>query len=163
MRGGRTPNPTTLRCRYFNARSLKTNASSRPKLSYFVNLLKSGAFDVVGVSETWLTRDFKSCLLLEGSCFDIFRRDREERVGGGVALFVLSSLAAKQVKVEGELELVCCDLTSPSACLRIACCYAPPDMPTDMLQKLSSAISNLCHNAPTTPNFCFSEISMHRE
>ena len=62
-----------IRCLSFNARSLAN------KISEFQSLVVD--FDMVAVTETWLKQEIE---LLSENNFKIHRKDRANRIGGGV-------------------------------------------------------------------------------
>ena len=74
-----------LRCKLFNARSLKN------KLDNLSGLLQSSDFDVIFVTESLLRHDFPDSLLLSNTAYDLFRKDRPDGYGG-VAVFVRNTL-----------------------------------------------------------------------
>ena len=74
-----------LRCKLFNARSLKN------KLDNLSCLLQSSDFDVIFVTESLLRHDFPDSLLLSNTAYDLFRKDRPDGYGG-VAVFVRNTL-----------------------------------------------------------------------
>jgi hypothetical protein len=79
-----------LTCYYQNVRGLRT------KLSTFRRGLLLNNYDIISLSETWLTNDFNNCELFD-SRYLVWRRNREydttgQSKGGGVLLAVNKNL-----------------------------------------------------------------------
>ena len=70
---------------HFNSRSLNKNIGKIKKL-----LAKFKKFSVIAVSETWLTEE--NCQNVDLVGYDLFTSNRNNKTGGGVALYVDSSL-----------------------------------------------------------------------
>ena len=97
----------SLDCYVFNATSI------RDKLPQFNSHFSGQDFDVISVTETWLTESVFDNEVLTTGQYKIFRRDRsldtvpDKKDGGGVILAVLSSLSAKRRRdLEDKLEIV---------------------------------------------------------
>ncbi|GAB0208021.1 mitochondrial enolase superfamily member 1 [Grus japonensis] len=73
-----------LKCFYTNARSM------RNKQEELEALAQSQCYDVIGISETWWEESCDWCAVMDG--YRLFRRDRQGRRGGGVALYVTEGL-----------------------------------------------------------------------
>ena len=92
-----------LSCYYFNARSLSN------KLSDLHLLLGSMKYDVICVTETWGTNSIPDSLFLNSSFYSIVRCDITGRPGGGVCIFIKSSLKYRCVKIPPvpNIDIVC--------------------------------------------------------
>jgi len=75
---------------HLNSRSLWSNFS---KIKDYLNLFPK--FSVVAVSETWLDEDKLAEVELEG--YQMFVMNKKDRRGGGVALYVDSSLQCNMI------------------------------------------------------------------
>ena len=77
---------TPLKCLLLNARSLKSQHKQGMKVTNnihnFQDLDYSENSEIVCVNETWLNKDILNCEIL-GPDYEIFRKDRESRGGGG--------------------------------------------------------------------------------
>ena len=113
-----------LSCHYFNARSLSN------KLSDLNFLLESLEYDVICVTETWGTSLIPDSLFLNGSFYSIVRCDRPGRYGGGVCIFIKSSLKFKSVTILPipNIDIVCIDLLGFDIKYRFINCYVPLDL-----------------------------------
>lgn len=83
---------------HLNVRSLPKN------IGEFSEIINKTNFDVVAVSETWLTKNTpKDRYTLDN--FNIFRRDRSNKRGGGCALFCRNHYQAKIIKTPCDKEI----------------------------------------------------------
>ncbi|CAJ0960820.1 unnamed protein product [Ranitomeya imitator] len=73
-----------IKCMYTNARSLAN------KMDELELMLLEHNYDMVGISETWLDESHDWAVNLQG--YSLFRNDRTDKRGGGVCLYVKSSL-----------------------------------------------------------------------
>ena len=60
------------------------------------NLISSGKYDIIFVSETWLTKSVSDSMLCP-SQYSIYRRDRKSGRGGGVMVLFISNLHISQI------------------------------------------------------------------
>lgn len=110
---------------HLNSRSLWSNFS---KIKDYLNLFPK--FSVVAVSETWLDEDKLAEVELEG--YQMFVMNRKDRRGGGVALYVDSSLqcnimASRSITIENILECVTVEIRMEKQKNIIVCCiYRTP-------------------------------------
>ena len=117
---------------YFNAQSLGC------KLNELSQLLHSDIYDVISVSETWFKECDVNSLILDGANYDVLRNDRRSgnknggtKVGGGVCIFIRSSIKYKTVSVSERghgdiIDFVCADITGFENNYRLMNCYIPP-------------------------------------
>ena len=123
-----------LKIFYFNARSLL------PKLDELRLLTICHSPDVICIVESWLAPDIlDSELTLPG--YTVFRLDRN-RHGGGVAVYVRSSLSPSVLFSSDSLEFLIVSLTSHNRPLCIGTFYRPPSSPQD-ISILSRSLSTL--------------------
>ena len=128
---------------YLNARSI------RNKISLLEAYVTAEDPDIIGITETWLDldgKDVKQLYSLEG--YNLFHKDRKDRGGGGVALYVRNNIGATEVKDEENL--------SESIAVEINCgnrnrfslglVYRPPrqsgDQETEMCNFITRTASN---------------------
>ena len=117
-----TSQPSCLRVLHQNSRSLRNKLgvmrAHSPELEQY---------DVIAISETWLSQDVTDAELQVGlSSHTWFRRDRPTH-GGGVACAVRSSLspARRQDLEPADTELLFVELTTTPR-LIVGVCYCPP-------------------------------------
>jgi len=85
-------------------------------------------FDIVAITETW-AHDQISDTELEVDGFSIFRADRKDRAGGGVLLYVKSTLTAQAFDKFSDIcfeENIWCTLNLEKTKLLIGVCYRSP-------------------------------------
>ena len=99
--------------------------------------------DVVCVVETWLSPDISDSELylpnFQCFCLDHFCR------GGGILVYVKSSLSASVVPVSTPIELLLLSLTFRHVPVSLATFYRPPSCPDD-LNSLHTVLSSLAHS-----------------
>ena len=119
---------------YQNVRSLKAfvkdcdgPSSYISKLSLFQDLVYGADYDMVAITETWLNPSVSSLEILPYG-YDLYRKDRESRVGGGVMLAVKNKIAVKGcLDLPGETVAVEIKLSADKLLLVVVCYRAPND------------------------------------
>lgn len=106
---------------HFNARSLK-----KDKLDYARFIFENSKVDVIAVTETWFEHGCED-KNLEIKGYTIFRNDRLNRVGGGVAIYVKTNLTAKviSVSVDSLVEFISIEITDGTTKVLVSCVYNP--------------------------------------
>ncbi|GAB0175694.1 hypothetical protein GRJ2_000034600 [Grus japonensis] len=113
-----------LKCLYTNARSM---GNKQEELEMCVCLQ---GYDLIGITETWWDSSYDWSVGMEG--YRLFRKDRQGRRGGGVALYVNDQLECMELHLGMDEEL------TESLWVRIkgragagdiiaGVCYRPPD------------------------------------
>jgi hypothetical protein len=122
----------------FNSRSLCN------KLDILYQTLSSYSYQILAVTETWLTEKYPDSLITSGLDYSIFRCDRKIKTGGGVCLFVQNCLSVTPVLTANVLNssLLSVDINDPVAHsgVRISLAYIPPSATAE-------EVSALCDNA----------------
>lgn len=117
--------PKTLRVCHINARSL----SAPSRLLDFEILTANHSIDILCITETWLTAHKPSTQYLIPGFQPPFRRDRPTGPGGGVAVYVRSSLHTSPVQLPPSISIECLSLSirlSKKTKLSIITAYRPP-------------------------------------
>ena len=146
----RSCNSDGLNILYINARSLKAFVASSDnggtrvfKIQLLQLLVFSSSYDVVCVCETWLNDSILSSEILPG--YTIYRRDRLNRIGGGVLVAVKDDIrSTRHAELEPEnTELIVIELIIPNSnSVYLSIFYRPPNSaPDDLLQLNSSLLS----------------------
>ena len=107
---------------FLNARSI------RNKVFDLQALLLMDSFDVVVIVETWLDRNYEDFeLKLEG--YNIFRKDRCNRRGGGVLIAIRNHISCiHRSDLEVKLEMIALEIRpNPTICVLLSAFYRPPD------------------------------------
>lgn len=110
---------------YFNSRSVKN------KLRDLFFLINSKKPDIVCICETWLNNNINDAELVQGLPYNVFRSDRKNKRGGGVAIIVKDNVLvchSKSVSVVDLCEYQLVDFLDPQTqnSLRLICLYRPP-------------------------------------
>ena len=103
--------------------------------------------DVIGITETWIhtnTRDFEGEFEMSG--YIMFKKDRLDREGGGVLLYVRDYLNPIDCKLETEHEMLGIVLNKLHRRLYIYLIYRPPDQSAEKDEALYSSLSNCIQN-----------------
>lgn len=129
-----------LSCLYANARSIM---NKRDELELYAIEHKS---DIIGITETWANEKISdSELNLQG--YTLFRKDRNDKKGGGVILYVENSLSVTvREELVGELfnESLWCEIQTGSDKTLVGICYRNPlttEGEDDDLRKIMDKIS----------------------
>ena len=105
-------------------------------------------YDLIFISETWLTNLFTNGLLLNNNMYDIIRCDRVTgKRGGGVCLFTKKGLRYIVQSIPehfAHLELICVDIVSNSVKHRFITVYRPPSCELQHSHDLIECMSILC-------------------
>ena len=124
-----TPAKNSLRCLYFNARSLVKKLDDLQVLAT--------KKDIIAVTETLLKPDIKDCELLPKLDFTIFRKDRLSRPGGGVMLAVFG----ERMYLECNAEALFCEVRPDSKRTFLnAVFYQPPDSSLEYMKELKKSL-----------------------
>ena len=119
-----------------------------PKLCELKSFIRDNNFDLVALSETWLSTEISDDVLKTSGYPFVMRKDRN-RHGGGIALLISESMAVTRlnnIEPDNE-EIMCFDVTLPGTrpvkhaflCL----CYRPPDH--DIVEFLDSLGNTIEH------------------
>ena len=114
-----------------------------------IDIIRSGAdaFDVLVFSESWLKPNITDDTIQIENFKPPFRKDRVDRIGGGVALYVRDNIPCKR---RTDLELR--DLESVWVELQVKCkrilvggFYKPPNSSPDYFELLKESIDRACN------------------
>ena len=144
----KNPGPSSIKCYLQNVRSLKAAvAAEGDSFEYKTALLKDVAYgydlDIICLTETWLNDSISNYQILPTG-YNIFRRDREDRVGGGTLNAIKSHLSTREISVIPlSLEAVVVEiaLNSCQTLLFIVCYRSPSEI--DFIPKFKSLLDPL--------------------
>ena len=137
-----------LKVLYLNARSVKSfiaidNHPSNKvcKITLLQELVHAGDYEVICVCETWLNKTVLDSELLPG--FNIFRKDRNGKIGGGVLIAVKEGLqATRRCDLErdgAEFVVVQINKVNNSSVI-LYTYYRPPQTYSDSLKLLNNSL-----------------------
>ena len=97
---------------------------------------------VIGITESWANEDIVDAeLALTG--YVMFRKDRRERRGGGVILYIKESIQAYEITLKSEadsVEAIWCNIVTRNSTLTIGVVYRSPNIGQEEDVKLQKAI-----------------------
>ena len=118
-----------------NARSI---VNKKNELNFIVEDIDP---HIIGITESWAKTDVTDAELgLTG--YEMFRRDRIGRRGGGVILYIKESIQAYEIKLEREAdydEAVWCKIVSGNSKLTIGLIYRSPSINEEYKKKIQNA------------------------
>ena len=97
-------------------------------------------FDVIGLTETWLSNSIFDNEILPSN-YTLFRCDRQSR-GGGVLIAVNDNIPCQKLSSPENLEATCVRLNLPNP-ITVCVIYAPPNSTSIYYETLFTFISNL--------------------
>ena len=109
-------------------------------------------YHIIGVTESWLdmsNRDYIAEFQLSG--YTIFSCERENRIGGGVILYIHSSLHPISIKIEpiNGMDIVFIKLKNNSSRKILGLIYRPPARPAEIDRLLFESISETIRQCET--------------
>ena len=124
---------------HLNTRSLPKN------IVEFSEIIYKTDFDVIAVSETWLTKNTpKDRYTLEN--YNIFRQDRKNKRGGGCALFCRNQYQAKIIKTPCDKEIpemIWLEVKVGNKNVAVGVLYKPPKIPHSVFVNLYECLANI--------------------
>ena len=101
--------------------------------------------DIIGITESWAHKDMVDAeLMLPG--YVMFRKDRQERMGGGVIMYIKDSIQAYELQMEKEAECeeaIWCNIATKNSTLAIGLIYRSPNIQQEDDEKLHNAIKEI--------------------
>ena len=131
----------SIKCLLMNARSIVNKAHEFNTLTY--------DYDAIGVTETWLKSDILDSEILPSIDFDVHRRDRADRRGGGVMLAVRSNIpCVRRHDLESNAEILACELRPKArGKLLMAVFYRPPSSDINYLKQFKAFLKDARKNS----------------
>ena len=133
-----------LKVGHINARSIPKNIDEIRRLAVSVS------FDILAVSETWLTNNVPNDRVLING-YNITRTDRNcnhKGRGGGVCFYVRSGITFKCIKVPStttQLEMLWIELTMSEKKIAVGVLYRPHWIPYNVFSELVDVIYYIQH------------------
>ena len=101
------------------------------KLAALNNLLSSCLYDIICVTETWLSKKVTDSLLIQNLPYAVIRSDRNSSKGGGACLFVANHIPFKTISTSNiyHTDIVCIEIfdTFSSDSFILINVYSPPN------------------------------------
>ena len=129
-----------IRFGLWNARSICN------KLNFFQSLAYSKSFDIICITETWLTSSILNKEILPEN-YTIYRRDRGSR-GGGILIGISDNIPSKLAFTSPSAEVTAVELLLHPPLL-LYCVYDPPSSPYSLShnQNLFHSLSSIPHDS----------------
>lgn len=110
------------------------------KLSKFQSFAYSTFYDIIAITETWLSNSIYDNEILPTG-YSIYRNDRTTR-GGGVLIAVKDYISSVQIQSPIDLEIVTVEVNAPSA-ITVCAVYIPPNAALNYCQSLITYLHSL--------------------
>lgn len=106
-------------------------------------------YDIVVLTETWLSQNTKNPDISISNFDPPYRKDREGRPGGGVAIYIKSGIALhKQTNlVENNIEALCIEVSLRGHKFLLGGFYRPPNSGCEYWDSIESTFDNLNNSA----------------
>lgn len=106
-------------------------------------------YDIVVFTETWLSPNTTNYDVNIPNFGPPYRKDREDRLGGGVAIYIKSGVALhKQVNlVDNNIEALCVEVNVRGHKFLLAGFYRPPNSGREYWDSIESTFDNLSNSA----------------
>ncbi|MEL7308769.1 MAG: hypothetical protein AAGK05_13450, partial [Pseudomonadota bacterium] len=129
---------------YSNVRSLL------PKVDCFHNYVSMYKPSVIGITESWLTKDIPTSLFCPMN-YNVFRKDRLYAKGGGSLLLVSNEIVSHPVALPRsdfcKIDAVACRLAIQQGMdMGVLCVYRPPNLSDDDNAALFAIMSDFLSN-----------------
>ncbi len=133
----------------FLCRSYISSLSLCNKLSKFYDLLDgqlTNRYDVICVTETWLTDSFPDSIIVNNCSYSVFRCDRLWHSGDGCAILIRSDLTMSPIVLPDSVHLsvtrvIAVDILTGGRYIAICCIYNPPSGDVHDVQNVCNAMN----------------------
>lgn len=96
----------------------------------------------MALTETWLHDQIgNSEVLPDRYNFNIYRRDRRQKRGGGVLLAVKKTISSFIIETESPIEIIWVSCMTSTSKILIGVCYRPPDASSSFIDDLFDSIN----------------------
>jgi len=133
---------TLINCVLFNARSIVN------KLPEWYHLIYACNYDIIFVTETWLSNQIPSSMLDLHDGYSVIRCDRKDSRGGGVCCLVSKKLKHREIEIPSRfssLELCCFDVCFSKYSFRFFNVYLKPGVGQGRANEVSLLVDCLSY------------------
>ena len=138
---------------HINVRSLCPNDRTKRIDEIHSLLCIRDGYDIICISETWLNSSITNDMIdIQG--YQLFRKDRMDKKGGGVAIYVSETIPARQREnlEHQSLEMLSLEIQSQGKRYILCCCYRPPganaNQALEFIDNLQLVINNIIYDEP---------------
>lgn len=104
------------------------------------------------LTETWLTSKINSSELFDSTKrFNVYRRDRGDRCGGGVLVAVADHISSSFVPVVTNLEIIFVEICTCYKKIILGICYRPPSCDPSFVNSLHDVVNIVMERFPNVP------------
>lgn len=105
-------------------------------------------YDILVFTETWLSSRVSNEEICITNFDPPYRNDRENRLGGGVAIYVRTGLqsARRSELIHGGIEAVCIEITMKRHKLLVCGIYRPPDSGNNYFDLIENTLDNMSNS-----------------
>lgn len=122
---------------YQNVRGLRTKVND-----FYINILGHN-YDLVFLTETWLSESIYNCELFTND-YNVFRKDRDIKRGGGVLIAVRNDFAITEFELNNvNFEAIALKVTLHRSNFYFVNVYFPPNSRRECYQSFYESVSNL--------------------
>ena len=125
----------------FNAQSI------RNKIELFRAMIASEELDIIGITETWIqeeTKDFIGEYQIPG--YKLFKKDRLNKKGGVVMLYIRNHLNPTDCRIETEFEVIGANINSLGKKMSVLITYRPPHQSQELDEELYRQLGQQVNN-----------------
>ncbi|PKU42878.1 adaptin ear-binding coat-associated protein 1 [Limosa lapponica baueri] len=152
-----------LKCIYTNARSMNNKQGDLEAMMHQEN------YDIVAIAETWWDASHDWSATIKG--YKLFRRDRQERRGGGVAVCVSGCYESSEIKYsDNRVESVWIRIRANKGDIAVGVCYRPPNQSSEVdeafykqLGEISQSFATVLVGDFNLPDICWEYNMADRE
>lgn len=145
---------TLLAVSFANIRSIL------PKRDLVCSLIDDNKSNILVFTETWLNPDITDDEILPHTqSYNIYRKDRSGKRGGGVLLGIRKSLTPFLVNSKSSLKIVWVSVIINTTKLLIGVCYRPPDASAAFISALRSSLATAVHLCPAHSVYLFGDFN----
>lgn len=131
-----------------------------PKRDLVRSFLEDSSSDILVLTETWLNPDIVNKEVLDNDKqYNIYRRDRTGKRGGGFLVAVNKNIVSSLVHTNSALEIVWVACSSPSTQILLGACYRPPDDGPSFVEQLRESLSEASKQNPANHIYLFGDFS----
>lgn len=91
--------------------------------------------------------------------FSLYRRDRNDRRGGGVLIAIKNTFSSSIICADENIELTWVCVSDPPRKLIFGICYRPPDSPPNFCNMFRNSLTLVQNKYPDTPIFIFGDFN----
>lgn len=130
------------------------------KRTELCSYLENSDCDILLLTETWLNFEIADTEILPDlDQFSIFRKDRDDRRGGGVLIAVRKHIVCFVIDTGAMIEILWVCIAHNTSKMIIGICYRPPDSPDTFITNLHDNIADIRRKFPKADMHLFGDFN----